>query len=239
MNAVVWKQEPASTLNYLCIAPDCHSTCGVKHSIAGVFRLFPRQFSLCSNCNHSHLSHFHLLSTWEQAYEAQVSVDDDMRKRWEAAKDEKERTDALFATSKTALEDLSYIIDEATCELARLAEEYASLALSGSYSAPLEKAIWLLEQRCRGMEEKGVGLELLTKVRTTLDDMKGRLELLRKAREKLREGVRRFEGKLHSRGRNDDEKGKGRGRTIEDDIQEGVSILWGAIKGKVREGVFR
>jgi hypothetical protein len=226
INALVWKQQPASTLNYLCIAPNCHSTCGVKHTVAGVFLLFPRQFSLCPKCNHPHLSHFHLRSTWEQGYEAQVSVDDDMKKQWEAAKDEKERTDALVATSETALEDLSNIIDEAMGELARLAEEYARLSLSGSYSAPLEKAIWLLEQRCKGMEEKGVGLELLTKVRTTLEQMKVRLALLRKAKETLREGVRRFE---HGR----------KVRTIEDDIQEGVSSLWETIKEKVWEGFFR
>ena len=121
-----------------------------------------------------------------------MSVDDNMRKQWEAAKDEKERTDALCATSKSALEYLSRMIDEAMDELAQSGEEYACLALSGSFSAPLEKAIWLLEQRCKGMEEKGVDLELITKVRTSLEHMKWRLEPLRK-------GVRRFEARVHDR----------------------------------------
>ena len=102
VNALVWKQQPAPTLNYLCIAPDCHSNCGVKHS---VILLFPRQSSSCSKCNHPHLSHTHLHSTWEQVYEDQVSVDDDMKKQWETAKDEKKRIEALLrATSKSALE---------------------------------------------------------------------------------------------------------------------------------------
>ena len=118
--------------------------------VAGVILLFPKQFLVCSKCNHPHLSHFHLYSTWEQVYEVQLSVDDNMRKQWEAAKDEKERTEALLATSKIALEDLSHTVDEAMIELVRLAEEYMSLSLSGSFSAPLEKAVWLLETAVQG-----------------------------------------------------------------------------------------
>ena len=259
INALVWKQHPAPTLNYLCMASNCHSICGVNHSFAGVFLLFPRQFSSCSKCNHPHLSHFHLYSTWEQVYEAQLSVDDNTRRQWETAKDEKERTEALLATSKRALGDLGHIIDEAMDELARLAEEYASLSLSGSFSAPLEKAVWLLEQRCRGMEEKGVGLEQLTKVRTSLEHMKGRLDLLRKAKEKnvlrqaekdilrkaadkVREGVR-VRGKAQDRVRKGEEKAQDSVRKVEEDVhrkvrtieekQEGVSNIWGEIKGKI------
>ena len=136
-------------------------------------------------------------------YEDQLSVDDDMREQWEAARDSKESTEALLATSKSALRDLCHIIDEAMDELAHLAEEHASLSLSGSFSAPLEKAIWLLEQRCKGMEEKGVGLELLTKARSSLEHMKGRLDLLGKAtemQERVQRGrVLRIEGRVQGR----------------------------------------
>ena len=254
LNALVWRQQPAQTLNYLCIASNCHSTCGVDHSVAGVFLLFPRQFSSCSTCNHPHLSHFHLYSTWEQTYGAQLSVDDNTRRQWEAAKDEKERTEALLATSRGALGDLSHIIDEAMDELARSAEEYASLSLSGSFSAPLEKAVWLLEQRCQGMEEKGVGLEQLTKVRSSLEHMKGRLDLLRKAREKnvLRkakekdlfrkakdkvwEGVR---GRGQDRVRKVEEDVHSTVRTIGEEKQEGVLRIWGGIKGKIKAGFWK
>ena len=185
INLLVWRRQPSSTLNYLCKTPDCYSTCGVQHSVASVFQHFPWQ--LCSECNHPHSSHFHLRYTWEQVYEAQPSVDYNMRKQWEAAKGEKERIDAVLVTSKSALEDLSRIIDEAMEGLAQLAEDYAHLSLSGDPSAPLEKATRLLEQRCKGMEEKGVGLELLATVRTSLEHMEGRLDLLRKAKEKARE----------------------------------------------------
>ena len=196
ISALVWKQQPSRTRNYLCTTPNCHSICGVQHSIAGVFLLFPWQFALCSKCNHPHSSHFHLWSTWEQVHETQLSVDDNMKRQWEATRDEKERTDALLATSNSALEDLGRIIDEAMDELARLTEEYARLTLSGDFSAAPEKAILLMELRCKGMEEKGVGLKLLTTVRTSLEHMKVRLDLLRKAKEKARE---RIEGGVQGR----------------------------------------
>ncbi len=246
IDALVWKQLPAPTLNYLCITPNCHSTCGVQHSVAGVFLLFPRQFSSCSKCNHSHLAHFHLRSTWGQVYEARLSVDDKMRRQWEAAKNEKERTEALVATSKSAMEDLSRIIDEAIDELARLGEEYARLSLSGSFSAPLEKAIWLLEQRCKGMEEKGVGLELLARVRGSLEAMKGRLDLLRRAKEKAREGVSRVEGGgVQRRVRKVEEKAQDRVRKVGEEVQEttrtvetekqaGFWYFWEPVKDKLK-----
>lgn len=212
INTQVWRQRPTPTLNYVCTTADCYSTCIVEHSVGGALLLFPRQLSSCAECDHYHWFHFHLRSEWVQVQEDQKWVDDNMKKKWETAKDEKEKSNALVAASTTALDDLGRIIDEGMDALAELAAEYAGLSLSGSFSAPLEKAIWLLEQRCRGMEEKGVSLEQLEKVRRSLDQMKGRLELLRKARakevvtkirkvreqariveEKAREGVRKVE----------------------------------------------
>jgi hypothetical protein len=177
-------QQPSLTLNYLCTTPYCYSTCGVEHSIASVVLLSPMQFTACTVCTHPHLFHFHLRSEWVQVQEGQVSVDSNMKRQWEAAKNETEKAAALAEASQRALDDLSRITDDAMDDLAQLADEYARLSLSGSFSAPLEQAICLLEQQCKGMEEKGVGPEPLAKVRSRLEEMKVRLGLLRKAQEK-------------------------------------------------------
>ena len=140
------------------------------------------QLASCSKCHHSHWFHSHLRSEWVQVQETRVSVDDTMKRQWEGAKDEKERTEALVTASKSALDDLSHAMDEAMDELARFAEDYAGLSLSGCFSAPLEKAIRLLEQRCKGMEEKGVAPEQLERMHGSLEQLKGRLDVLRKAR---------------------------------------------------------
>ena len=185
INSPVWKQRPTLTRNYLCAKPYCYSTCGVQHSVGRVLLLFPMQLASCSECHHSHWSHFHLRSEWVEVQETQVSVDDNMKKQWEAAADEKEMTEALVTTSKRVLGDLSRAMDEAMDELAQAAEDYACLSLSGCFSAPLEKAIRLLEQRCKGMEEKGVDPEQLERMYCSLDQMKERLDILRKAKKKI------------------------------------------------------
>ncbi|SRR5258706_1850900 len=184
INSPVWKQRPVPTRNYLCTASSCYSTCGVEHSLIRVLLLFPSQLRSCSHCHHSHWSHSHLRSEWVLGQETQVSIDDTMKKQWGEAKDEKERTEALVTASESAVGDLSRVMDEAMDELAQLAEDYACLSLSGCFSAPLEKAIRLLEQRCKGMEEKGVSPEQLERMHGSLEQMKGRLDVLRKAKEK-------------------------------------------------------
>ena len=187
-----------------------------------------------------------------------MTVDDDMKKQWQAARDENAKTAALVATSKQALEDLNRVTDDALDELAVWAAEYAELSLSGSFSAPLEKAIRLLEQRCRNMEEKGVSREQLVKVRESLEKMKQRLDLLGKAKGKVREGVRKVEEKVREgvrkvkrvqdqeEARNAEElqegsleveevpKGVSKG---EGDIQEGARKASGSFWEKVREKV--
>ena len=94
-------------------------------------------------------------------------------------------TSALAETSNRALEDLGRILNDAMDDLAQSANEYSHLSLSGTFSAPLEKAILLAERQCRELEEKGVGQEQLEKVQRNLEDMKGRFDLLKKAQEKV------------------------------------------------------
>ena len=129
-------------------------------------------------------------------------------------------TGVLDETSKRALEDLGRIINDAMDDLAQSANEYAHLSLSGSFSAPLEKAISLLERQCNELEEKGVGPEQLEKVRRSLEEMKERFDLLRKAQEKVAvaKGVRMVAG----------------GRSEVNAVQEG-----GLKVGEVQRGVLK
>jgi len=215
------------------------------------------QFMSCSVCTHPHLFHFHLRSEWVEVPQTRVSVDSDMKRQWEAAKNEKERTDALAETSQRTLDDLGRIIDEAMDELAQLADDYAELSLSGSFSAPLEKAIWLLEQQCKGMEEKGVGPKQLAKVRSRLEEMKMRLDVLRQAQEKavvmkkskeeLLKGIRKVTVPVQERVRNvsgvqeSDLKIKevpGGVWKVKGDIQEGqVKEAWERARERVRPDI--
>jgi len=140
--------------------PDCYSTCREDDVLffAIVLLIQPRP---CVKCQHSSRSHFHAFAKWVEKQEPQVMVDEEMKTKWKEASDEKEKTEALLAVSQRKLDSLSSTIEAGMDALEELQEEYARLALSGSFSGPLEKAIRLLELHCHSLEEQGVSRDKL------------------------------------------------------------------------------
>src|SRR5258706_14091273 len=152
--------------------PECYSTCREDDALFfSIVLLF--QHRPCVTCKHSNRSHFHAFSKWVQKQEAQVTVDDEMKTKWEAAKDEKEKTKALVGGGQRKLDSLSSTVEAGMDARVRLQEEFGRLSLSGSFSGPLEKAIRLLELHCHSLEEQGVGGDQLEKMRASLEGMKG------------------------------------------------------------------
>ena len=119
---------------------------------------------------------------WEKETDTQASVNEGLKK-WEAARAEKEDTELLIATYESELGDLNGAMDRTVDDLARLVEDYATLSLSGPFSAHMEKTILLLEQRYKDKEQRGTSKEQLEKIQDSLDQMKRKLELVTKAEE--------------------------------------------------------
>ena len=178
----VWKQQPTDKLRYLCDIPDCYSNCQPSRLFAPISRLLRLR---CAKCDHPHHSHSHTRQTWVQVSDTRLLVDEGMKKRWEAAKDEKENRKALIAAHEKALGDLDRIMDEAMEVLARLLEDYDGKSLSGSFAAHMEKARGLLEQHYMDTEEQGVNREQLGNMRSSSEQMKRKLDLLKMAKEKV------------------------------------------------------
>ena len=107
-----------------------------------------------------------------------MSADQEMRKRWEAAKDGKEKIMALIAVNELVLYDLNQAIHRATNDLAQLMEQHGGLSLSGSFLEQLYSGVRLLKQRYKGMEKTGADLQT---VKRSLDVMKRKLEFLSNA----------------------------------------------------------
>lgn len=84
--------------------------------------------------------------------------------------------------------DLSH---NAADELPQSADDYAGPWPSGSLSTRVERGIQLLERSHTDMEEKGVSREQLGSMQRSLERMKRGLDLLRNAREKVWEGIRK------------------------------------------------
>jgi len=188
LDTPVWKQQRAPNPNYLCNAPGCRSNCHFVRLFTPISRLLRLR---CATCDHSHRSHSRTRYVWAQENDTQASVDEGLKK-WEEVKAEKEDAELLIATYESALRDLNDAMGRTMGALARLAEDYAALSLSGPFSVHVEKAIRLLEHRYMDMEQKGVGKEQLEEMQDSLNLMKRKLELVMKAEEKA---LRRCRGR--------------------------------------------
>src|SRR5258706_13483319 len=115
--------------------PECYSTCCEDDALFfSIVLLF--QHRSCVTCKHSNRSHFHAFSKWVQKQEPQVTVAEEMKTKWEAARDEKERTKELVGGAQRKLNSLSPTLEPAMDARRRLQEKFVRLSLSGSFLGP-------------------------------------------------------------------------------------------------------
>ena len=184
------EQQPTHDRRYLCSVPNCQLNCHGSRLFARIRRLLRLR---CAVCNHPHRSHSRTRHGCEKAIDTTRSVGEDMRKQWEAAKDQKENTEALIATHERALDDLSRVTGDAMNDLERLVEDYDGLALSRSFSAHMEKTIKFMEQRYPD-GDSAVSEERLDNTRCGLEQMKKKLDIMRLAKAKGRGAVQKMNG---------------------------------------------
>ena len=185
VNQVVWRQRRTHTNNTICGEAGCYSNCYIDYKTnipLSLRNLFGRS---CPQCKHRLQSHHRCSAIWEQLTDTQVAVDQEMKKKWETAKDGKEKTAALVEASERILQDLNRVIGRASNELEQLAGKYAELALSGSFSAQVGSAVRLLEQNYAVLKKKDVDPEQLQRVKRSLDHMQRKQNLLNKTRERV------------------------------------------------------
>ena len=117
----------------------------------------------------------------------QVFVDEDMKRKWDKAKDGKERTAALIAVNEMALYILNQVSNCATGDLVQLVKQYADLSLVGSCSAWAESVIKYLEFTLNTTMSWDIGQREI--VEESLGHMKRKLEVLNKIEEDTQRGV--------------------------------------------------
>ena len=166
----------------ICGETNCYSNCQIDNNPTIPFELSDRFGSLCDKCNHSLWNHHRWCIKWAQLVDTQVSVDQDMKKKWETAKDEKEMTAALIETQRQVLHDLDQAIARDTDNLEQLVKRYARLSLSGSFATQVASAVRLLEQKFQSLGGKGVSIDQFEQVMASLKNMRRKLELLKNAR---------------------------------------------------------
>jgi hypothetical protein len=181
-------QEPTASKNTLCTEIGCYANC--QESCRLPFALTSKWIKLCGVmsdgvckvCNHSFQSHRHFRAKWVDKVDTPVSIDPKKKKDWEDAEDSKEKKAVLLESYQQALSGYNQYINDGTLELAQLVDDYAGLSLSGSFSAQVEKAVRLLEQKYAAMQEQGADQDQIRRIEGSLDVMRRKLELLRKAK---------------------------------------------------------
>ena len=113
----------------------------------------------------------------------QVLVDENMKKKWDEAKDGKEKTAVLIAVNEMVLRGLKQGIDSATGDLVQPVEHCARLSLAGSCSAQMRGEIKSLE----AMVKRGFTC-YEEDYRERLDQKKRKLELLNEVEDALKGG---------------------------------------------------
>ncbi|KIJ48656.1 hypothetical protein M422DRAFT_86445, partial [Sphaerobolus stellatus SS14] len=193
-NREEWVQNDTKTHNTLCSVPQCYSNCHIDcqldftldpQGLKGCAAMWPSGGDTCvrQGCGHDRTKHKHFHVMWEKEKRQEKIVDEEMKKKFNNAKSAKEEKEHLKAMAERVLKTMSDTIDSNTAELGRLAEEYSNLSLSGSFSGQVEKAVVMLEQNYEALKEKNVDEVTLNKVQESLNTMKQKLEVLKKARE--------------------------------------------------------
>ena len=80
-------------------------------------------------------------STTTREIDGQVLFDEDMKMKWDEAKDGKETTMTLIAVNEMVLHKLNTAIECAMGDLVHLVEWYDDLSLAGSYSAEVKGVV--------------------------------------------------------------------------------------------------
>ena len=118
--------------------------------------------------------------------DTRVLIDQDVKKKWETAKDEKGKMAVLVTFREKVLQELNHGINGSIGDLAQLVERYSYSTLSGGFLAQLDKTVTLLEQHHTALKGKCVDQDQIHKVEESLDHTRMKLELLINAKESAR-----------------------------------------------------
>ncbi|KIJ11930.1 hypothetical protein PAXINDRAFT_171543 [Paxillus involutus ATCC 200175] len=192
----VYKQTQTKAHNTLCSQPQCYSNCHKECTLA--FSLDPDHLhkckafgkaEKCTQCKHSYKYHRHYNAKWELKDDKQVTVDRAAKAKYHNAVDEKEKQMLGMKELKANIDNMDKALAEATRQVGKLAEEYASLSLSGSFAGQVKKSVALLDQNLEAMRNNGTDADTIESMVKSLGRMKDKLELVERAAKQAQENT--------------------------------------------------
>jgi hypothetical protein len=147
--------------NTRCLQPNCYSNCHIECSIPSALDLEALNccpvFSdgTCTKCHHPTADHCHGPSIWDETIESQVVVDEDAKRKFHTASQDKVKYEIALNRAKVSIQDLDLQIDALKNDIGMRCTSYDVLSLSGSFSGQILKLVQLSELILRAMQVRG------------------------------------------------------------------------------------
>lgn len=181
--------QETSDFNTLCVHPQCHSNCHVACNLD--FHLKPKDLlkfmifdcgkqTSCEKCGHPYTDHRHFYYIWEEQKASVRAVDKEAKAKFEDALRDRCGGEWMTVWLNGHITRLDAEMAVATISIRTLADAYAGLSLSGSFSAQLRKAIKLLEMNLESIRGKETDPAAIKSIEDSVDQLKGKLSILQK-----------------------------------------------------------
>lgn len=173
-------EEPHKRHNTLCGAAGCYSNC---HTPCYLEKSFDKEefkncrcmkgWVACSECGHHYTLHYHNVARFEKVEETENFVNEDMKKRFEAATSNEEINNILQNALEQKRRQSEIERKRLSEQLLVTMEEFHRLGASRNYAKLLENHLAVIEQRLEGT----VGKETLD-LRKTKEEIEKKLQLV-------------------------------------------------------------
>lgn len=156
--------------NTLCSQQNCYSNCDINCTLS--FTLNPEPLKhctvmwdgSCTKCHHPAIDHRHYNEIWEEKTESDVIVDNEAKRKFCLASQDKRTYEDALAQVQVAIKSLNEKIDHLKINIGKLCNSYQGLSLSGSFSGQISQSVRLLELHLEAHHMDRVNPEIIQAV---------------------------------------------------------------------------
>jgi len=181
----IWVRSPTEYHNTLCRMAGCHSNCHERCYLD--FSLDPDTFlgcmaindddKQCEQCGHSYLDHRHDNAMWKEEEGTEIVVEEKQLEAMSGDGRQKEMKAKLERAIARLDDDLKKSLDEVAIHSAA----YSELALTGSFTALIQRTVRLLETTAEALRNNNSDMDSIRAAEKSLEIVKAKLELVTKA----------------------------------------------------------
>jgi hypothetical protein len=170
--------------NTLCLRPNCYSNCETKCTLP--FTFVPEKLKSCAvmrngsctKCHHPAVEHRHHNYIWTERTESEVTVDEDAKRRFHSASQDKITYEGAVHQAHAVIKDLNDKIGDLKVNIGMFCNSYKGLSLSGGVSGQISQSVRLLELNLQNMQANGTDTEKIQTAEENIQKMQLKQKLV-------------------------------------------------------------